>query len=231
MSLLREQRPRVLLFVLLALWCAVLLLGRRAYSGAPGYYFLGWNLILAAVPIVASVMWERAHRTGAPGLVRWTWAIVWLAFLPNAPYIVTDFIHLHARPPVPLWYDIALLVSFAGTGLLLGWASVADVHAMVERRHGRAIAWAIVTAALLLCGFGIYVGRFLRWNSWDALLHPIAATRMVLGQLAAMDEQPRTWAVTLVYGAGLLMGYAALRTLARTFGDPREPILREVRGA
>lgn len=223
MSLLREQRPRVILFVSLGAWCAALLLARRVYTGSPAYFFLAWNLILAAVPIVASVLWERAHRSGAPAAARWAWAIVWLAFLPNAPYIVTDFIHLHARAPVPLWYDIAMMVSFACTGLMLGWASVADVHAMVERRRGRAAAWMFVSAALLLCGFGIYVGRFLRWNSWDLLTQPqvVAADVLASATTAHLDRAM----VGLSGGIAMLwlLVYLALATVGRLDAPRAQP--------
>lgn len=165
------------------------------------YLFLGWNLFLAAIPAFAAARLGRERAS-------WRqvgWLALWLAFLPNAPYLVTDFVHLRARPPVPLWFDIALLISCAATGLLLGYASVADVQRFIARKFGEATAWLCAASALVLSGAGIYLGRFLRWNSWDILANPIAIV---------LSIQPRVVSVTLVYGFGLVVGYLAFRTLS-----------------
>ena len=192
---------RTAAFALLLAWCAALLTVRVWRAGSLMYLFLGWNLVLAAIPAFAAARLgrERAawRQTG--------WLALWLAFLPNAPYLVTDFVHLRARPPVPLWFDIALLISCAATGLLLGYASVADVQRFIARKFGQATAWLCAASALVLSGAGIYLGRFLRWNSWDILANPIAIV---------LSIQPRVVSVTLVYGFGLVVGYLAFRTLS-----------------
>ena len=146
-------------------------------------------------------MLERQRRP----VLQAVWFTVWLLFLPNAPYIVTDFVHLRPRPSIPYWYDIALLSFSAATGLLLGYASVADVQRFVARRFGELQAWACSALALLLCGAGIYLGRFLRWNSWDVLFNPIEILASI---------QLRVVSVTLVYGCGLLLGYLAFLACA-----------------
>ncbi len=192
---------RTAAFVLLLAWCAALLTVRVWRAGSLMYLFLAWNLFLAAIPAFAAarLQYEKASWRQAG------WLALWLAFLPNAPYIVTDFVHLRARPPVPLWFDIALLISCAATGLLLGYASVADVQRFIARKFGEATAWLCAASALVLSGAGIYLGRFLRWNSWDILANPIAIV---------LSIQPRVLSVTLVYGFGLVVGYLAFRTLS-----------------
>jgi uncharacterized membrane protein len=200
-----ELRHRTLIFAALIAWCGALLVARAVKSNSFAYSFLVWNLFLAVIPAVAAVLFVRARSHAA----QITWFAVWLLFLPNAPYIVTDFVHLHARANVPLWFDIALLLSFAGTGLLLGYSSLADVQTVLTREFGAVASWSAALIALLLSGFGIYLGRFVRLNSWDAISNPLALAAY-LGR-GAMDPlgHPRTIAVTLVYGVGLALGYLA----------------------
>ena len=203
---------RTVVFALLLAWCAALLGVRVWRAGSLMYLFLAWNLFLAAIPALAASRLARETASWRQA----GWLALWLAFLPNAPYLVTDFVHLRARPPVPLWFDIALLVSCASTGLLLGYASVADVQRFIARRYGETMAWLCAASALVLSGAGIYLGRFLRWNSWDILANPIAIV---------LSIRPRVVSVTLVYGLGLLVGYLAFRTLSvsseTASSDPR----------
>jgi uncharacterized membrane protein len=208
---MRSRRLRVL--ALLVSWCAVLLILRALRAGSPAFGFLVWNLFLAGLPALAALGFARAAARHAHALVCAGWFALWLALLPNAPYLLTDFVHLAPRGGAPLWYDIALMLSFAGTGLLFGYASIADVQAVLTRRFGARTGWTVALGALALCGFGIYLGRFQRWNSWDLVASPIALFTNVAGHLADPGAHPRTLAFTLVWGAGLVLGYVALRVL------------------
>jgi uncharacterized membrane protein len=202
---------RLLLFVMLLGWCGALLLFRFARTGSLALAFLAWNLFLAAVPAVAAWFFARAMGKNSSTVERVVWFVIWIVFLPNAPYIITDFVHLTTRPGIPFWYDTALLVSCAGTGLLLGYTSIADVQVVVARRYSELMGWLLVIGAVLLSGFGIYLGRFLRWNSWDTVTSPrqlsLAITERVMNPLS----NPQTFGVTIVYGVGLFLGYVALR--------------------
>src|SRR3954471_1118259 len=106
---------RVLLFSVLLSWCAALIAIRIVRSGSLAYTFLVWNLMLAVVPAVAALCLTEVSRRGKSDAVQLLWFVTWLAFLPNAPYIVTDFLHLSPRGSVPLWYDIAMILSCAVT--------------------------------------------------------------------------------------------------------------------
>jgi uncharacterized membrane protein len=211
---------RIALFGILMAWCAVMLALRIARSGTLSFRFLVWNLFLAAIPAVAAFMFAQAAKRDSSIVIQGGWFVLWLAFLPNAPYILTDFVHLAPRPPVPLWYDIALLISYGGTGLLLGYVSVADVQGAITRKHGPAAGWSVALVALL-SGFGIYVGRFLRWNSWDVFSKP----GMIVGEIASRAgdplAHPRTIGVTAVYGFGLAVGYVVLRMVGPMLGGDR----------
>ncbi len=200
---------RVAVFAALLAWCGVLLAVRVVRTEKVMYLFLVWNLFLAVIPAVAAALLQRSSRTA----VQVMWFLIWLLFLPNAPYVVTDFVHLRVRPPVPLWYDVALLISCAGTGLLLGYSSLADVQSVVARRFGRMTSWILAVGALLLSGFGIYLGRFLRWNSWDALSNPTTLFHDITLRVIDPFGYRLTFAVTLIYGIALTLGYVALREI------------------
>jgi len=140
---------------------------RVAYSGRWYYDNLPWNLFLAWVPYVCS-LWAAAWYRLFPD--RWWFLLVpgalWLLFFPNAPYIVTDFYHLEKRPPIPLWYDIGLIATFAWTGCFLAIASLRTMQFLVRKRASGIVSWVFVGIALGLSGVGVYLGRFERWNSW-----------------------------------------------------------------
>ena len=190
-----------MLYVALVVWCFFLMWARALATGSPMFLFLMWNLFLATIPVFAS---SRLSRSWWP-----LWLGVWLLFLPNAPYLLTDLIHLRHRPPVPLWYDLALLLSCAGTGLVFTYASLARVQAFVARRFGPVLGWLTAVGSLVLSAFGIYVGRFLRWNSWDVFANPLALLADVLPRVV----NPRPVGVTVVFGGMLVLGYFAIRSL------------------
>ncbi|MEM0963986.1 MAG: DUF1361 domain-containing protein [Bacteroidota bacterium] len=210
---------RLRLAVALASWAGVLVLIRLFLSGSPFGLFLAWNLVLAAVPLAISTAVVHLDRQGTrwPALV--ALGAVWLLFLPNAPYILTDLVHLRDRPPVPYWYDLGMLLSAAGVGLLSGYVSLADIHHVVARRVGPRVAWALAVGVLFLSGFGIYLGRELRWNSWDVVTAPGALLADIAARVLDPLAHPSTVATTLVFGGMLTVGYVALRALAA----PAEP--------
>lgn len=130
----------------------------------------------------------------------------------RAPYILTDILHLSRASHAPAWYDLALLLSCSGTGLLLGYLSLIDVQGIVARSFGNACGWIFALVSLVLSGFAIYLGRFLRWNSWDVLIEPIRVFQ-IAGALIHPWDYARPLAVTFVFGVILMLGYITLRTL------------------
>jgi len=178
-------------------------------TGTLTYAFLGWNLFLATIPAFAARRFARADEQRRSIALLVAWGLLWLAFLPNAPYIVTDFVHLRLRPPAPLWYDIALLLVCSATGLLLAFSSIADVQRVIERRFGTVAGWLSTSLVLMLSAFGIYLGRFLRWNSWDVATNPMAVLEDASSRIINPLAHPRTLAFTVIYGGSLLIGYIA----------------------
>lgn len=165
-----------------ALLCGATLLSlllfrvRVELSGSLDYIFLVWNIFLAWIPLVfahtaTTFSWKRKHILLTVPVV----ALLWLLFFPNAPYILTDLQHLsQQRPGIPVWFDVLLIIWFAWTGLLLGMVSLFLMQDIVRRGFGRVAGWLFVFAVGILGSLGIYIGRFLRWNSWDIILNPIA---------------------------------------------------------
>jgi len=181
---------------------------RVGYSGKWYYDNLPWNLFLAWVPYVCS-LWSAAWHRLYPD--RW-WLLLlpgalWLVFFPNAPYIVTDFYHLEKRPPIPLWYDIGLIATFAWTGCFLAIASLRTMQSLVRRRVNGVVSWVFVAIALGSSGVGVYLGRFERWNSWDLLLHPGKVLRDLAVPLINPLHNLRFVGFSLMFTALLLVIY------------------------
>ncbi len=135
------------------------------------YFNLVWNLSLAWLPLGFAFGAQRSSRSRGRF---WLCAFLWLLFLPNSPYLVTDLVHLKPRPPVPFWFDILLIQSFVWTGVLLGFVSLFLMQRQVSRSCGWRLGWGFTIVITGLTGFGIYLGRFERWNSWDMFFRPLA---------------------------------------------------------
>ena len=208
-----------LVFVLAASLSLSLLLvaGRVLMTGRGIFLFLVWNLFLAVIPFAISTMLGTARGPLRARLLVPVGA-AWLLFFPNAPYILTDLFHLERRAGVPLWYDLALILSCAWNGLMLAYASLADMQRLVQQRLGTGAGWAFATLALLLSSFGIYLGRYLRFNSWDVLANPLTLFFDIAHRVLHPFAFPGTWGVTLVFGVFLLVGYGTVRLLGRAAG-------------
>ena len=211
------KRAVLQLALLLAVSCAlsaVLWLFRVLYSHTFVYFFLNWNLLLAWIPLgLAVVMVRLNRRTPRPRLVLLLLLGGWLLFFPNSPYIVSDLMHLAPRSRVPLWYDALMLFSFAWNGLILGFVSLWLVQQMVSGWFGRMAGWLMVGFTLAATGFGIYLGRFQRWNSWDILADPYGLLHAVVKPVLDPLAHPRTIGVTLLFGSFLLVAYLTVTLL------------------
>ena len=197
---------------LFAVTCLVggLVLLRLIATGVPNYGFLAWNAFLAWLPIGFALAWAQATERGERRLVRAAWAAAWLAFLPNAPYLLTDLQHFNSDRLAPRWFDAWLLGANSLNGLLLGSAALAIGHRALARSLGRVGAWPAVVIVCLLCGFGVYLGRFVRLNSWDVLTRPFSVAEIVGDIVLSPLAHPRAWFVTLVAGATQLLCYLTL---------------------
>jgi uncharacterized membrane protein len=148
--------------------------GRVMWSRQVVFLFLIWNLFLAWLPYLFGLALVAIHQARP----KWWWAllipgVLWLLFLPNAFYIMTDLIHLKNRDSIPLWYDAGLLSISAWTGIFLAVSSLHMAQRVVQSYAGKLAGWIFSFAVIGLSGYGVYLGRFLRWNSWDFLVQPL----------------------------------------------------------
>jgi uncharacterized membrane protein len=184
-------------------------------TGNDFYRFLVWNLFLAWVPVAAALIAHALDRIGAHALAVGA-GIVWLAFFPNAPYMLTDYIHLRETPQgSPLWWDALMLSSFVWTALMLGFFSLYLMQSVWSAHvKSRFVSWLLAAVALALGSFGVYLGRFVHINSWDALLHPRNVAHIVATQVENPINHPRLVGTIGLLTAFLLIGYAIVRTFA-----------------
>lgn len=177
---------------------------RIIYSGEFGFAFLLWNLFLAYLPY-----WfiNRCIRHTQP----WKqslYALFSILFLPNAPYIVTDLFHLGQSKAVPEWFDLILIFCFALTGL---YYFVISFHRLLQWLKQVPIInhYPQITKLLLLsaCAYGIYLGRFLRFNSWDVVSHPFHLVKTIGVSLFHPTHFAETWAITLTFTLFLFLVY------------------------
>ena len=173
------------------------------------YLFLIWNLFLAWIPYWISMTLNYLPKKWMvfPAL------LVWLVFLPNAPYLVTDLLHVGYHPPVPIWYDTILLFSFAWTGLLLGFLSLLDVQRFLEENINKKIAGLLIWAAIMLCAFGVYLGRYQRWNTWDIITQPYHLFMDTMAVLLHPFNYLGTLGLAVVMAGVLGIGFLTVKVL------------------
>lgn len=192
-------------------------------TGTSRYWFLLWNLALAWLPLMfACLLYMNLKKE------RWfSWkpivlAVLWLLFLPNSFYLITDFIHLGSTGEVGVLFDAVLFMSFAWNGLLLGFASLYIVHRELNKRFSKKRVLYILAAIFILSSFAIYLGRFLAWNSWDILLNPAGILFDVSDRVVRPSLFPNTFMVTALFTSALSTMYytvykliAAVKTLQK----------------
>lgn len=167
------------------------------------FLFLIWNLFLALIPFVLALgIYHYRDQKPAKWLL-WPSILVWLVFLPNAPYLITDLIQIRPRAFMPLWYDTFTFFAFAWSGLLFGIGSLQLIAAVLEEKWGSRWSLLVILSVILLCGFGIAAGRFLRWNSWDLLAQPF----MIIDDIYSLFVNPLTykniWGMAMLFSAFL----------------------------
>jgi uncharacterized membrane protein len=154
-------------------------------------------------------------------------AVLWLLFFPNAPYILTDLQHLrYPHAGVPVWFDMLLINWFAWTGILLGVFSLFMMQDIVQRIIGRWFGWAFVISVSVLSGLGIYLGRFLRWNSWDLLFHPLALSKQLIQY--ALNPSMQSILFIGVFSGFFIFIYITLYAFGLLFHEQAHSVRQEI---
>jgi uncharacterized membrane protein len=173
--------------------------------------FLVWNLFLAGLPLFLA-LWLREVR-GEKGNPLWqmTLFIAWLLFFSNAMYIVTDLFHLKMRLPVPLWFDMILLFSAAWNGLLLGFKSLSIVQGIFSDMFNKTVGVLLAIGFMFLAGYGIYLGRYIRWNSWDVVSNPLGLASDIAGHLLHPLHHLLMYGFVFLFGSFMCLAYFAVQ--------------------
>ncbi len=194
-----------------------LYIARALHYDTTQYWFLNWNLFLAWLPLLfARQLYLRIQKH------RWTdWQILslsalWLVFLPNSFYLSTDFIHLQTASQGNLLYDVVLLLSFSINGFMLGFISLYLIHTTLLKRVKLQYAHLSIAGVLLICSFAIYLGRYLRWNSWDILINPAGLLFDLSDRIINPSAHPQTFVTTLTFFALLGSTYIVFWQIAHT---------------
>lgn len=200
---------RALSLVFASLAATLVLILRVVLTEDFTFIFMTWNLFLAWIPWLIS----RSLQLSPEMKPMWKWLIIglWLLFFPNAPYILTDLYHLRPKLEIPLWYDLILLLSFALTGLLLALASLSHIHEWVQQQVGTLKGLVFVAFVAFASAFGVYLGRYLRWNSWDIMVQPDAFFMDIWHHVAYPLQHPKALGFTFGFGAFLLVAYVGYK--------------------
>lgn len=192
----------------------ILLAMRIITSGRLSYGFLAWNLVLACIPFMISTWLSRRpeilkHRMQLALVI-----LGWILFMPNSFYILTDLFHLENMSYGHPWFDLTLILSFAWNGILFGILSLRKMEMLLTKAKGKLISAAVICAVMWLNAFGIYIGRFLRFNSWDVIVNPFS----LFGDIAEMIWNPYdyryVWAMSICFGFFMTILYYSSKKLS-----------------
>ncbi|NOT91259.1 DUF1361 domain-containing protein [Ferruginibacter sp.] len=188
-----------------------LILVRFIYTGKYAFIFLIWNLFLAWIPFTISTFFKMIANAD-----KWKQVIVfsaWLIFFPNALYIVTDLIHLEQETSVPKWYDAVLLFSSSAIGVIMAFVSLLQVERYLAHKFNRTVVQVIVFSILFLGSFGVYLGRFLRWNSWDIISNPLGLLSSIGQRFVFPLQHIQTWGITIILTTAFYLLYLVIKKL------------------
>lgn len=218
----KAHKYKLAVFLLLtaaSVVCVLLVAARMAYSDSSRYTNLVWNLFLAWIPFgLAYLAYMLAGRRWLMYFVVPLFSILWLLFFPNAPYILTDLQHLSQAPRgAPLWYDVILLIWFSWTGMLLGLVALNLMQEIIRRSIGRGASWIFALGVLTLSSVGLYLGRFIRINSWDILQNPGDTASSIYDWLS--DPSLRSVSFILLYTLFFVFIYMTMHAFGRVLQE------------
>jgi len=224
---------RSLLLLAVALGsCLGLLALRFFFTGRIDHLFLVWNLFLGLVPLVVAFLALLVERQNWPVIGKVllvAFSLLWLVFFPNSSYIFTDFIHLIQRglagdpnargiERMLVWFDVINRSLFAFVGHFIGLASLYVMHALWKKEFGRWMGWLLVGFSCWAAAYGVFIGRFVRWNSWNLVTHPEESWRSLIDNLAAPDA----WLFSSGFTVFLAVSYFFVYVFKKHLFIPKE---------
>ena len=187
------------------------------------FNYLPWNLMLAWVSLFITLWLERTlHRNLWSSWYALVLTGLWLVLLPNTFYMISDFVHIQEVSRVDLLYDVVMFSSFIFNGVFLGLISLFIVHWELAKRVATRTAVTFMGIILLLCSFAIYIGRELRWNTWDILTNPSSVLFDVSDRVLNPREHPGAFSTTASFFVMLGSMYLILWYVAKVARQQRE---------
>ncbi len=188
---------------------------RIIYSGNLQHVFLTWNIFLAWIPYVISSYFNLYQSKQ-----KWKQAALfcsWLLFFPNALYIITDLIHIKETDNAPVWFDAILLFTSSLLGLLMAFISLFNTERYLSHLLSRKQVAFIMPLIIFIGAFGVYLGRFQRWNSWDVIRSPLALGEDILACFIFPQDHYRSWGITFMLSILFYLIYGFSKILPRIF--------------
>lgn len=195
----------------------LLLFGRIIITESPGYIFLPWNLFLAFVPYWISGRITRITSVKKNKIKLVLYLFGWLLFIPNSFYILTDLIHFARIRSAPKWFDLLMIFSFAWNGIFFGIISLRKVEMFMSDLLGKRFSVWLLFCVMWLCAFGVYIGRYLRFNSWDILTDPFSLAEEILNIVIHPFDNGYAWGMTLCYSVFMTLVYFMFKKIGETF--------------
>lgn len=176
----------------------------------PQYFFYPWNLFLAAIPLVISRTLKKYKRINFKVSVL---LCLWLLFFPNAPYIITDVFHFEQRPPIAYWFDLLIVISGAWNGVAIGITSLMQVEKFLSKHIKAKWRQPATVLLILLCSYGIYLGRYKRYNSWSIITKPEDIAHTIVSHIAEPWEHMQAWLFTFLFAALISIMYFTIKKM------------------
>ena len=202
-----------LLLGVASIMCFGLTIFRSRYPDSPKILLLNWDLFLAFIPWAISSIAVVFPKLQDRKLIILFLFATWLLFFPNAPYLLTDLLYLRIYSRFPQWFDLVMILCFAWTGLLFGFLSLMDMEKVLLKSVNRTWTSTIVAGILFLSSFGIYIGKYLGWNSWDIIRNPFGVFYDIGERVMNPFEFRGTWAFTIIMGIFLNIVYWSFRLI------------------
>jgi uncharacterized membrane protein len=206
-------------FIVSCSFSFILLCSRVAATGYVTYVFLLWNLFLAFIPYAISY-WLCNNIHVSKNKLKFIGIVcAWLLFVPNSFYILTDLFHLDRVASAPKWFDLLLLLSFAWNGLFFGVLSIQKMETILHAISGKTFSLFIIFLVMSLNAYGIYIGRFLRYNSWDIVAQPFSLLGEMIEMLLHPFDNKMEWGMIFCYSVFMTLLYITIKKMAEGFNQ------------
>ncbi len=203
--------------IISSLFSLTLLTTRVIASGRLSYGFLAWNLFLAYVPYFISQWLERHLQILRNRIKLVSLIFTWILFMPNSFYILTDLFHLENMGNGHSWFDLTLILSFAWSGIIFGILSICKMEMLLKKAKGNLVSGFIICTVMWLNAFGVYIGRFLRFDSWDIIVNPFSLLTEITNIIFNPYDYRYVWAMSICFAFFMIIIYYTIKKLSEAF--------------